>query len=158
MEWWSETISGQMVNTSCSWCGLIESTDHIFFECPVVVFTWRLINIALNAMVIPKKNTNTMFGVWLDKFVKKEKKLTIAGCATVLWDLWRARNEVCFTERCFIDPANALFCVAFGWNNGADYRQRCKERCWRPEVTASEDRLKASSVVPSDERPWTDGS
>jgi hypothetical protein len=59
------------------------------------------------------KKILTLFGVWLDKFVKKEKKLTIAGCATTLWDLWRARNEVCFTERCFIDPANALFLCCF---------------------------------------------
>jgi hypothetical protein len=49
-----------------------------------------------------------------------------------------------------------FFCVAFGWNNGVHYRQRRKERCWRPEATASEDWLKTSSVVPSDGRPWTD--
>jgi hypothetical protein len=91
---------------------LTESIDHIVFECPVAVFTWRLINIALSAMVMPKI-TYIMLGVWLDKFVKKEKILTIAGCATVLWALWRARNEVCLTEP-EKNLANALFCVDFG--------------------------------------------
>jgi hypothetical protein len=29
-------------NTDCLWCGEFESTNHIFFECQVVKFTWRV--------------------------------------------------------------------------------------------------------------------
>lgn len=47
-------------NIGCCWCGITESTGHIFFNCQVAVFTWHVISIALNCMFIPK-NIGTMF-------------------------------------------------------------------------------------------------
>lgn len=62
--------------TNCSCCGLIETTNHIFFECPLACFTWRVIQNALNIYYIPS-SADRMFGDWINNFNKSDKKLVV---------------------------------------------------------------------------------
>jgi hypothetical protein len=90
-------------NVNCNWCGCLETTNHIFYTCQVASFTWRVIQMALVSLSIPKI-ANEMFGLWLCSFKKYERNLITIGCSAVLWSLWNIRNDCCFNN---ISPPNA---------------------------------------------------
>lgn len=58
------------------------------------------------------KNVNDLFGDWISRFDKKDKKLILMGCGAVLWVLWKNRNSACFDNNVCKNPADAprLFC------------------------------------------------
>jgi hypothetical protein len=49
-------------NVNCDWCGCLETTNHIFYNCQVATFTWKVIQMALMSLSLPK-NANEMFGL-----------------------------------------------------------------------------------------------
>jgi hypothetical protein len=59
-------------NLDCIFCGLLESIDHLFFQCPVARFVWRIFQIAFNLISTPK-DTADLFGPWINSFCKTEK-------------------------------------------------------------------------------------
>jgi hypothetical protein len=67
-------------NVSCDWCGWLETTKHIFYDYQVVTFTWKVIQMALMSLSLPK-NSNDMFGEWLCSFKKYERNLITIGCS-----------------------------------------------------------------------------
>lgn len=79
-------------NVNCAWCGCLETTKHIFHECQVATFTWRVIQMDLASLILPK-NSGVMFGDWLCSFKKNDRNLITIGCSAVLWTLWKIRND-----------------------------------------------------------------
>jgi hypothetical protein len=68
---------------NCVFCGLPESIDHLFFQCSVARFIWRIIQTALNFNSIPN-NVENLFGSWINSFCKTEKSLVLFGCGAVI--------------------------------------------------------------------------
>ena len=58
--------------SSCEFCGLFESTDHLFFKCSVARYIWRVVQIALNLHTIPT-STDDLFGPRGTKDIKSQK-------------------------------------------------------------------------------------
>jgi hypothetical protein len=61
--WWWETKFSQKItwkkrnwkgSQDCCFCGCDESIDHLFFHYPIARYVWRVIQVALNLVVIPK--------------------------------------------------------------------------------------------------------
>jgi hypothetical protein len=84
--------------SDCVFCGLFESTKHLFFECSVARFIWRLIQIALYLPTTPS-DVEHLTGVWLRNFDKGYRKSVVVGCGAVLWAIWKSRNSVCFNKK-----------------------------------------------------------
>jgi hypothetical protein len=82
-------------NLNCVFCGLPESIDHLFFQCSVARFIWRIIQTALNLNSIPSDVEN-LFGPWMNSFSITEKNLVLFGCGAVIRAIWRSRNNCCF--------------------------------------------------------------
>jgi hypothetical protein len=56
----------------CAFCGLPESIDHLFFQCLVARFIWRIVQSALGLISIPN-SADDLFGTWINSFNKTEK-------------------------------------------------------------------------------------
>lgn len=73
-------------NFNYFWCGCMETTKHIFFDCRITSFTWRVISTVMN-MHIMSKTAENMFGEWIYKFKNKSRNLIVVGCSAILWTL-----------------------------------------------------------------------
>jgi hypothetical protein len=113
-------------NLECIFCGFSESIDHLFFQCPVARFTWRIVYSALGLNSIPD-NVDDLFGTWINSFNKTEKNLVLFGCGAVIWAIWRCRNNCCFGTNRIDDPTNVIFSCCF-WLNTWAIRQKKKAR------------------------------
>jgi hypothetical protein len=99
-------------NVNCDWCGCLETTKHIFYDCQVATFTSKVIQMALTSLSLPK-NSNEMFGDWLCSFKRNERNLITIGCSAVLWSLWKNRNDCCFNNINPVNSANIVLLCCF---------------------------------------------
>ena len=112
--------------SSCEFCGLFESTDHLFFKCSVARYIWRVAQIALNLHTIPT-STDDLFGPWIHSFSKIDRNVVMFGCGAVLWSIWRTRNDKVFNGKMLADPSNAVFLCCF-WLDTWAILQKKKEK------------------------------
>lgn len=110
----------------CCFCGLFESTDHLFFNCSVARYIWRIVQIVLNLRTVPKKHEDT-FGNWLLGSDKRIRNLLIVGLGSVLWWIWKTRNDGCFNNKRIIDPSDVVF-LSCHWLDSWAILQKRKER------------------------------
>lgn len=76
----------------CCFCGVDESIDHLFFHCLIARYMWRVIQVALNLVEIPKSISN-LCDNWLSKPKDKIANLILFSCGAMFWAIWRTRND-----------------------------------------------------------------
>ena len=111
---------------NCCFCGVDESIDHLFFQCPIAQYMWRVIQVALNLRMIPK-NIKNLYDNWLCKPKDKMAHLVLFGCGALFWAIWRTRNDWCFGNNHLLDPSNIIFLCCF-WLDSWVIRQKKKEQ------------------------------
>jgi hypothetical protein len=99
-------------NLDCIFCGFSESIDHLFFQCSVARFTWRMVCLALDLTSIPI-SVDDMFGSWMDRFNNSDKNLALFGCDAVIWAIWRCRNDCCFGSEKINGSTNVIFSYCY---------------------------------------------
>jgi hypothetical protein len=124
-------------NLDCVFCGLPESIDHLFFQCSVVRFIWRIVQSSLGLNSTPS-NADDLFGPWINSFSKTEKNLVLLGCGAVIWPIWRSRNDCCFNATLIDDPTNVIFSCCY-WIDAWSIRRKKKgKNWWSKEASKSE--------------------
>jgi len=81
-------------DSKCSFCGLEENIQHIFFDCRVVRFVWNALFITFN--IQSPKSISHMFGSWRRRFAPGLRNQIIVGIAAICWVLWLNRNDAVF--------------------------------------------------------------
>jgi hypothetical protein len=104
-----------------------ETTKHIFHDYQIATFTWRVIQLALTYLSLPK-NSNDMFGDWLCSFNKNERNLITIGCSAILWSMWKIRNDCCFNNINPINAADILFLYCFWLDSWAILQKKSTRR------------------------------
>lgn len=91
---------GMLTQSTCSFCQLEETHDHIFFECEETKKIWKVV---LNWIQIDHDPTSWQEEVtWLvNKTKGKGRNVAITGLAIIetIYGVWRHMNEVCFGSR-----------------------------------------------------------
>lgn len=89
----------------CKLCSKCESTTHIMFKCPVVVFSWCVLKEALNLSKIPSSFWD---GMGLIGEEKKEKAWVLL-VASLCWSLWLIRNDWVFNDVLIKSPLQVVY-------------------------------------------------
>jgi hypothetical protein len=119
----------------CFFCGGDESIDHLFFHCPIARYVWRVIQVALNLVEIPRSISN-LCDSWLSKPKDKISNLLLFGCGAVFWAIWRTRNDWCFGNKIMLDPSNVIFLCCFWLDSWAiRQRERGNKKWWSKEAS-----------------------
>ena len=113
-------------NINCTWCDCLETTQHIFFDCQIAKFTWRVVQVVLHPICIPM-NPSEMFSHWLHLFNKRDRNLLTVGCSAVLWTLWKIRNEACFEDKRIVNTLD-IFVLCYFWMNSWTLLQKKSAR------------------------------
>jgi hypothetical protein len=132
--WLWETKSSQRIIKKRNWhgswdcclCGCSETVDHLFFKCSIVIYVWRVIQVALHLDFI-SKNIKELCDSWMKGAKNKITNMLMFGCGAIFWDIWRTRNDWCFGEIFLLDPSNVIFFCCF-WLDFWPIRQKEKEK------------------------------
>ncbi|XP_071689351.1 uncharacterized protein [Rutidosis leptorrhynchoides] len=88
----------------------VESRDHLFFECSMIVELWRMVRVWLNCDM-PIFDSWDSFYSWVEgiRLPSSSKNRIMAIVCTLLWAIWRFRNGVVFDSPFF--RSSSLFDV-----------------------------------------------
>lgn len=93
-------------------CGLFESTNHLFFDSSVACFIWRIVQSALLLHSTPK-NADHLFCSWLGRFGKFNRNLITIGCGAILSSIWKVKVDACFNNKVILDPTDVIFLCCY---------------------------------------------
>jgi hypothetical protein len=86
-------------STKCCFCEQNESIEHFFINCPFAKIIWQIVYMAFN--ITPPVSIVHMFGTWLNRIVKSEKRNIRVGVCAILTTIWHMRNNFNFNKSCF---------------------------------------------------------
>ena len=100
--WWREKLAGGTMtfderrnwkgDGNCVVCKVPETSDHIFFLCPLAKFIWACANEALHWGMAPSSMQELLEG-WIPLGCRNYGvKITVL--AGVLWTLWNVRDKM----------------------------------------------------------------
>jgi len=90
-------------NQGCCFCNNKESIQHLFFDCHLAKFIWRIVFITLG--LSPPRNTDHLFNQWSNQRGTEYKPFLLAGAASLFWAIWLQRNDSVFDRK---QPKNFL--------------------------------------------------
>jgi hypothetical protein len=64
---------GGWCNPQCMFCGKNETTDHLFFLCPLARYMWNVVSVALGVSC-QFTNVKSCLLIWLKQFTRNKKK------------------------------------------------------------------------------------
>lgn len=94
-------------NPKCSFCSDRETSQHLFFLCPVARFVWRTIGSVFGTELCP--NNILQFYTWWYVFFPEGEKFYTVGLAAVCWAIWNCRNRATFEFKLPKTPFEVVF-------------------------------------------------
>jgi hypothetical protein len=94
-------------NEMCNFCSNYETIQHLFFECALVKFIWRVVYLASG--LAPPKNIRCMFGAWVYDMSSSNRQIFLVGIGAMLWAIWLSRNDVVFNKVTISSSMQVIF-------------------------------------------------
>jgi len=93
---------------TCSTCDKIETSDHIIFQCPIVVFLLSFLRYTFGWSKSP-----TSYEEFLLEFVdnrrRKIQKVLLFICAGAMWTIWKTCNDLVFNKKVISTPMVVVY-------------------------------------------------
>ncbi|XP_055960697.1 uncharacterized protein LOC126668753 [Mercurialis annua] len=81
----------------CSFCGEMETLEHLFFECPQVVQVWFLSPLSLRASNFPSIHFSQLWLIITDQLHQMDSSnSSVQLFCFILWQIWKTRNKNVF--------------------------------------------------------------
>ncbi|KAG8060373.1 hypothetical protein GUJ93_ZPchr0002g26796 [Zizania palustris] len=96
---------------NCVFCCREESVQHLFFDCSVAKFIWRMVYTCFN--IGPFADMKHVWDTWFGKLNKRVRNVVGVGLAAVFWSVWRSRNDACFQNKLINDPLIFVKLICF---------------------------------------------
>jgi hypothetical protein len=84
-------------NEMCCFCDNYETIQHLFFDCGLTKFIWRVIYLTFGLW--PLVSINHMFETWILNMNGGMRKLLLVGIGIMLWAVWLSRNDIVFDKQ-----------------------------------------------------------
>ena len=81
-------------NKLCCFCSSDETIQHLFIDCHVAKFLWRVVQYAFD--LSPSQSITHLFGNWLRRVRTKLKRKLPTGASALCWTIWLSRNDMVF--------------------------------------------------------------
>ncbi|KAG8054917.1 hypothetical protein GUJ93_ZPchr0001g29416 [Zizania palustris] len=118
-------------NIKCLFCCENETVNHIFLDCAVARFVWRMLYICFN--VGPFISVDSMWHTWSCSKDKSWRSLSGVGLAAVLWSLWKVRNDAVFRGNFPTDPLVFINLICY-WLSSWSILQRSEVKAKKLEL------------------------
>jgi hypothetical protein len=78
----------------CCRCSLVETIQHLFFDCHFASFVWNTVYIAFR--IQPPINFANLFCSWFHGLRPKLKNQILLGVVALCWVIWLNKNDMVF--------------------------------------------------------------
>jgi len=96
------------IGEECATCDKLETTDHILFQCPIVVFMWSFLRNTLGWRSSPTNHAEFLVE-FVDNCRGKKQKIILFICAGALWTIWKTRNDMVFNKKVLSSPVVIIY-------------------------------------------------
>jgi hypothetical protein len=83
-------------NEMCSFCNNYETIQHLFFNCELAKFIWRVIHLVSG--LPPPNNIRYILGAWVHDMNSSNKQNFLVGLGAMLWVILLNHNDVVFNK------------------------------------------------------------
>jgi hypothetical protein len=83
-------------NEMCSFCNNHKTIQHLFFDCALAKFIWRVVQLASG--LSPPNNIRHMFGAWVHNISSSNRHIFLVGIGAILWVILLSRNDIVFNK------------------------------------------------------------
>ncbi|XBI75353.1 hypothetical protein VPH35_068732 [Triticum aestivum] len=94
-------------NPKCSFCNEVETSQHLFFTCPVARVVWRTVGCVFGTSLCP--NNLWQYFSWCYIFLPDGAKFYTFGLAAMCWAIWISRNQATFEHKSLKSPFNVVY-------------------------------------------------
>ena len=91
----------------CEFCDSHETTEHLFFSCPLAKYIWTIASVALGINQVPKDFPD-LYAKWFSAYDGKDRIAMMLGAVAIFWAVWKTRNRSCFQRIRPKDPTNVV--------------------------------------------------
>ena len=94
-------------NTKCSFCQNRETSQHLFFTCPVARVVWRTVGCVFGTDLYP--DNLWQYFSWCYTFLPDGARFYTVGLAAICWAMWICRNRATFECKKLSTPFDVVF-------------------------------------------------
>jgi hypothetical protein len=98
-------------NVKCYFCDGNETIQHLFFDCAIAKFIWRIMNITFGLST--PINMHHVLGGWVQGMNDKDRKILLVGVGAMLWSIWLSRNDIVFNKTSISSYMHVIFRVTY---------------------------------------------
>lgn len=91
---------------TCRLCNSIETTEHLFFQCPTARTVWAIVALCFGVNTIP--NSTNQYWRWISIHLTSGQQVYTLILAAICWATWKARNKACFEHKLIKHPAEII--------------------------------------------------
>jgi hypothetical protein len=94
----------------CCFCDNNKTIQHLFFDCHVARFAWRIFTMAFGLR--PPKDIADLCGVWLNQVDQRIRSQICVGISAFFWSIW-CRNDVTFDGKRLYSYLQVIFMATY---------------------------------------------
>ena len=94
-------------NPKCLFYNEVETSQHLFFTCPVARVVWRTVGCVFGTSLCP--NNLWQYFSWCYIFLPDGAKFYTFGLAAICWAIWNCRNQATFEHKSLKSPFNVVY-------------------------------------------------
>jgi hypothetical protein len=113
-------------NVMCCFCDAFETIQHLFFDCSLAKFIWRVFQVTFG-LSIPL-NIKHVFGDWVQRMKEKDKKLLFVGMDAIFWSIWLSRNDIVFNKTPISSYMQVMFMATYWTRTWAVFQKEESQR------------------------------
>jgi hypothetical protein len=91
----------------CSFCNNYKIIQHLFFDCALTKFIWRVIQLVSG--LAPPNNIRHMFGAWVHEMNSSNRQIFLVSIGAMLSTIWLSRNDVVFNKVSISSSMQVIF-------------------------------------------------
>jgi hypothetical protein len=91
----------------CYFCNNLETIQHLFFDCVLSKFLWRVIQLTFG--LTKSRNIKHVHGGWVQNMNEKNKRLLFVRVGTMFWSIWLNQNDIIFNKKQILSYLQVMF-------------------------------------------------
>jgi hypothetical protein len=91
----------------CSFCSNDGTIQHLFFDCALTKFIWRVVYIVSG--LAPPNNIRHMFGAWVHGMNSSTRQIFLVDIGTMLWAIRLSHNDLVFNKVAISSSMQVIF-------------------------------------------------
>jgi hypothetical protein len=102
-------------------CNNFETIYHLFFDCALAKFLWRVIQLTFGLSA--PRNIEHVYGDWVQNMSNTNKRLLFVGLCAMFWSIWLSQNDIIFNKKSISSYMQVMFRTTYWTRTWASFQK-----------------------------------